>query len=191
MDTISAPPPTVVLLACVFVVWVLAGLADWWCHRRTGIESTSGIVEVGLHFVLLVEIGILLAAFVFFEINALVLAATGVVVVLHLLTSYADTSYAWRRRSIGPFEQHVHSVLDFAPAMVWMLIALLEHDALRVLWNGDGTVDDWRLSLRETPLPTAWIALVIGGAVLGNVIPFFEEFLRTVRHGSSHERDRG
>ena len=29
----------------VLPVWIVAGLADWWCHRRTDIEHTSGATE--------------------------------------------------------------------------------------------------------------------------------------------------
>jgi hypothetical protein len=27
----------------VMPVWIGAGLADWWCHRRSDIEHTSGV----------------------------------------------------------------------------------------------------------------------------------------------------
>ena len=31
------------LMYGVMPLWIVAGLADWWCHRRTGIERTSGL----------------------------------------------------------------------------------------------------------------------------------------------------
>ena len=33
----------------VMPVWIGAGLADWWCHRRTDIERTAGTRESAIH----------------------------------------------------------------------------------------------------------------------------------------------
>jgi len=42
----------------VVPLWIAAGLADWFCHRRTRIERTSGLTENAFHWVLLAEGGI-------------------------------------------------------------------------------------------------------------------------------------
>ena len=39
------PPVIGILLQVILGMWITAGLADWWCHRRTGIERTSGTAE--------------------------------------------------------------------------------------------------------------------------------------------------
>ena len=33
------------LVVVVLPVWLTAGVADWICHRRTGIERTTGLKE--------------------------------------------------------------------------------------------------------------------------------------------------
>ena len=44
-----------VLMAGVIPLWIVAGLADWWCHRRTAIERTGGRIETAFHWVLFTE----------------------------------------------------------------------------------------------------------------------------------------
>ncbi|KKJ01741.1 diguanylate cyclase, partial [Burkholderia gladioli] len=46
----------------VLPVWLAAGLADWWCHRRSRIEATSGLRVSLLHLAQLAEVGIPLLA---------------------------------------------------------------------------------------------------------------------------------
>ena len=50
-------------------LWIAAGLADWACHRRTGIERTSGLKENLLHLLMFGEIGVGMAAVALLEIN--------------------------------------------------------------------------------------------------------------------------
>jgi hypothetical protein len=103
------------LLYFLFPLWILAGIADYLCHRRTLIEHTSGRTESVLHVVQAVEIGIPLLAGLFLEINSLVLAIMIAAVIAHTLTAIWDTSYTQRLRYISPFEQHVHSHLEYIP----------------------------------------------------------------------------
>ena len=39
-----------------YALWLLAGLADFHCHRRAGLTVTSGVTEARVH---LVQIGLL------------------------------------------------------------------------------------------------------------------------------------
>lgn len=39
-------------------LWVLAGLSDWWRHRRTSIESTTGVRESVFHLVLFTQMAL-------------------------------------------------------------------------------------------------------------------------------------
>jgi hypothetical protein len=63
-----------ILMYFIAPLWLIAGLADWFCHRASDIEHTSGPKESVLHLVLLAEMGgpVLLA--LFFQVNALVIA---------------------------------------------------------------------------------------------------------------------
>ena len=91
-----------ILLYFILPRWLLAGFADYLCHRASRIELTSGYKESLLHLLMLAEIGIPLLAAIFFEINALVIAAMIIGFVLHQLTAWWDTTYASRKRPITP-----------------------------------------------------------------------------------------
>lgn len=62
------------LLDGVLPLWVAAGLADWACHWRTGIEHTAGLAESAFHWLMFsrepalpgrLVAGVLLAVLVF------------------------------------------------------------------------------------------------------------------------------
>jgi threonine/homoserine/homoserine lactone efflux protein len=81
------------LMYFVLPLWVLAGLADYLCHRATDIEHTSGWRESLLHLVLLAEAGVPLLAALFLEINALVILLMIGGLVLHELTVWLELRY--------------------------------------------------------------------------------------------------
>jgi hypothetical protein len=49
--------------------WLLAGVADWACHRRTGLERTTGVKESLLHLLMIAQVGLGVLAVLFLEIN--------------------------------------------------------------------------------------------------------------------------
>ena len=61
------------LMGGVMPLWILAGLADWWCHRRTAIERTSGLRENLFHWLLFAEAGVALGAVAVLDVNAALL----------------------------------------------------------------------------------------------------------------------
>ena len=105
-------PQQLILLYFIVPAWLLAGFADWVCHRRSQIESTSGVAESSLHLLLLAEMGIPLLGAIYLEVNALVLAALIAGVVAHEITTWIDLRVANRSREVGVVEQMVHSVLE-------------------------------------------------------------------------------
>src|SRR5438045_9736202 len=60
----------------VLPVWIGAGLADWWCHRRTDIEHTAGATESAIHAAMMIEGGLPTLLGLFCEVNAGVPAPT-------------------------------------------------------------------------------------------------------------------
>lgn len=65
-------PDPLVLILMYFIVplWLIAGFADWLCHRASHIEKTAGVKESALHLLQFAEIGLGLLAALFLEINA-------------------------------------------------------------------------------------------------------------------------
>src|SRR5690606_5325164 len=67
-------PLVLILLYFVMPLWLLAGFADWFCHRASQIETTSGPKESLLHLLQFSEVGVPILAALFLEINAGIIA---------------------------------------------------------------------------------------------------------------------
>lgn len=153
------------LMYVVFPLWVLAGFADWACHRATGIATTSGLKENLMHWLLYAEIGAGMLAVVYFETTAGVLAIVLGVFIVHELTVYMDLDYSTLLRDVGPFEQMVHSFLELLPLVSLGLLAV-------IAWP-----QGWDLTLRprEDPQPLAYLLAAGAASLLFNVLPLAQE----------------
>jgi hypothetical protein len=157
----------------VLPAWLAAGGADWWCHRRTHIEASSGPRESTLHLLLFLEIMVPAMLALWLEINALLLALMAAGVILHMATSWLDTRFSQSRRHIGALEQQVHSWLEMLPVFALVLLALLHAPAI--------AEPRWGLEPRELPVPTSWRTAILAGFVAGLAL-ILEELLRGVRN---------
>jgi hypothetical protein len=171
-----------VLFYFLLPLWVMAGVADWFCHRAAGIWQTSGPKESALHLLMLLEVGIPLAACLVLEINASVFALLIIAFLAHEATALWDVRYAVRRREVSPLEQHVHSFLELLPLMGGTLMALLYWSQFLALFGLGDEPARWRLEWKETPLPPAYTLTVLAAAVLLELVPYTEEWWRG-RHG--------
>ncbi|WP_363213799.1 hypothetical protein [Mesorhizobium sp.] len=153
-------PMVLILMYFVMPIWLIAGFADWLCHRATHIESTTGAKESLIHLLMFVEVGIPLLAAMFLEVNSLIIALMMVVFLIHEATAIWDVRYATTARTVSPVEQHVHSFLEMIPLMGlvsvvslhWgQFLALFGVGALRVLASislGSSTSCRWATSRR-------------------------------------------
>jgi hypothetical protein len=174
--------PASLLLFCVVVpVWLLAGVADWLCHRATGIAHTSGTKESAIHLLMFAEVGLPLLALLFLEPDALVLALLLGGFILHEPTALWDVSYASSRRRVTPFEQHVHSFLEILPLVVFLLAALDRPGQLLALFGFGDEAPRWAPALRAQPLPTAYLVGVLVAVLLLEILPYAEELWRCLR----------
>jgi hypothetical protein len=82
------------LLGGIMPLWLGAGLADWYLHRRTRIEQTAGPRESALHSLMFAETGVPVLLGLFCEVNAGVLATAIGAVATHSATAYWDQAYA-------------------------------------------------------------------------------------------------
>jgi hypothetical protein len=163
----------------LFPLWLVAGIADYLCHRRTRIESTSGRKESLLHVLLGVEFGLPLLAGLFLEINALVLGMMIVAALAHSVTSYWDVAYTAPRRHISPFEQHVHSVLLIVPVVAVAIVALLYWEQFLAIFGSGTTSASLALQPKSESLPAWQIAAVLGLVLVLQALPLAEECWRT------------
>jgi hypothetical protein len=172
-----------VLLYGVFPVWVIAGFADYLCHRVTRIEHTSGLTESWLHVAQYLQIAIGVALALLLEATSLVLVAVIVLAVLHLATGYLDVAFTASRRKISPPEQHVHSYMEVLPLVATALLVVLHWRAFAAIFDAEAA--SWLLALRQPPLPSGpVIAVAVGFAGAGLAVA--EECWRCARRRSGN-----
>jgi hypothetical protein len=170
-----------VLMYWVFPLWVAAGFADWLCHRRTGIERTSGLKENLMHLLMLAEIGVAMLAVAVLEINAAVLLLVAAAFAVHELTVYWDLHYTTPLRRVGPFEQMVHSFLELLPLLSLALLAVAAWDQAQALAGLGRQAADFSLRHKTQPWPQAYLAGAFAVAALFNGLPMLEETWRCWR----------
>jgi hypothetical protein len=169
------------LMYFVLPLWLMAGLADYLCHRASDIEHTSGAKESLLHLLLFAEMGVPVLAAIFLEIDALIIAMMIVCFLLHEATSLWDVSYASKRRNITPIEQHVHSFLEMLPLIGLLLIVVTHSGQFLALFGLGNEPASFTLAFKRNPLPWPYIVIVLLAVALLEVLPFVEELIRGLR----------
>ena len=174
-------PAVLILMYFILPVWLLAGCADWLCHRASHIEKTSGAKESILHLLLFAEIGLPLLAAIFLEINAGIIAFMIAAFVIHEATSLWDISYAVKMREVTPVEQQVHSFLEMLPLMAILFVISLHWGQFLALFGFGSETARFDLRWKEEPLPATYVLSILGAAFLFEIVPFVEEFVRGLR----------
>jgi hypothetical protein len=164
----------------VMPVWIGAGLADWWCHRRTDIQHTAGTPESIVHGAMMLEGGLPAMLGLFCEVNAGALALTYATLAVHELTAILDVAYADGRRRVTPTEQHVHGFLERVPLMATVLLTTLHWDQARAVF-GAGERPDWQIKPKRRPLGHEYRRGVLAAVAALVVLPYGEELVRCLR----------
>lgn len=177
-------PMVLILMYFVLPVWLIAGFADWLCHRATHIESTTGAKESLIHLLMFAEVGIPLLAAMFLEVNALVIAVMIVTFFVHEATAMWDVRYATTARTVSPIEQHVHSFLEMIPLMGVVIVVAVHWGQFLALFGAGTEKARFDLTWKQEQLPVAYIAVVMVIIVLFELLPYVEEFFRGLRANS-------
>jgi hypothetical protein len=164
------------LMYGVLPLWMLAGVADWACHRRTCIESTGGLRESAFHWVMFSQMGVAALAVLFLELNAAVLLLAGALFLAHEVTTWMELRFVVGRREVSPIEQMIHSFMEILPLAGLFLLLGLYADR-----RNPAGASDWSLRLKDEPLPAAYLLAALAGAMLLNVLPLAEESWRCWR----------
>jgi hypothetical protein len=167
------------LMYGVVPLWIAAGLADWWCHRRTRIESTSGWPENVFHWILLGEAGVALVAVTLLEINAAVLMLVLAAFLAHEITTYIELRYAVPLREVRPAEQMIHSFMEILPLVMLAVLALMQWDQVLALF--DAGEPDFALRPKGQPWPAGYLLGATAAVLVFNVLPMAEEGIRCLR----------
>ncbi|MEV6552156.1 diguanylate cyclase [Streptomyces sp. NPDC051597] len=169
------------LLYGLLPLWVAPGLADWWMHRRTRIEDTSGVRESAVHALMMTEAGVPVTIGLLAKINPLVLSTMGGAALVHGATALYDVSLATKEREVRPIEQHIHSFLEVLPLTAMAFTACLHPEAVKAALRGGPGPDDWKLLPKDRPLPVGYLAALAATITVGVALPYAEEIRRCLR----------
>lgn len=167
--------------------WVVPGLADWWLHKRTRIEHTSGLRESSLHALMMAEAAVPITLGLTARVNPLVLTVMGGAAAAHSATALWDVRLAVGEREVRPIEQHVHSFLEMLPLTALSYVACQHPEAVRATLRASRRPTDWRLTLKQPPLRKRYLASLAGIVLGGVALPYGEELLRCLRAAGSRE----
>jgi hypothetical protein len=176
------------LLYFVMPLWAGAGLADWWRHRRTSIETTAGTHESAVHALMMAESGVPSLLGLVLEVNAGVLAAVYAAFGAHQATAWWDVKYAESRREVTPNEQHIHGLLENVPLMAASFLTVLHWDQARALFGLGGDEPRFRPELKRQPVPQPQAAAIVLGTAGLVGAAYAEELWRCARVDSSLEK---
>lgn len=185
----TVSPQQTIVLYFVVPAWLLAGFADWLCHRRSHIEATSGARESVLHLLLLVEMGLPLLAVIYLEVNALILGLLLAAFVAHELTTYVDLRVATSSRRVGAVEQLIHSVLEMSPLLVLLLLASAHWGQWLALFGLGPEARRFDLAWSANMPPATYSAGLIVAVLALALLPYCEELLRARKRASRVDRD--
>ncbi|MBC5763882.1 diguanylate cyclase [Ramlibacter albus] len=156
---------TWLLMYAVLPLLIVAGFVDWLCHRSTEIETTSGLRENLVHWLMFAQVGSGIAAVMIFEVNTTIVLWVGFVFLLHEVTVWLELRYTVDRREVRPIEQVVHSFMEMLPLVAFALLFVIASPS-------EG------LRLRRAPLPEGYVFYAGIGVLLFNVLPLAEETIR-------------
>jgi hypothetical protein len=162
---------TLVLVGIFYPLWLAAGFVDYWCHKLTDIESTSGRTESWLHVAQFASLGVALSALALFVVTPASMLVLVAAVITHTALAFIDVTWTTGRRYIPPLEQHVHGYLDVLPVVAAFLILALHWTELR---NAS-----WQWQLRGSADMRQWWLLLASYFVLVGA-PVFMELRRTL-----------
>jgi hypothetical protein len=170
----------VILYGCL-PLWLIMGCIDWYCHKASMIEKTTGVKESIYHIVMGAQIGVPVFLGLFFEINVLLLLIFLFMLILHEWCAHHDVKYALDTRKITMLETHVHSFMEVIPFVVVLLLVCMRWsafvDLITLNWGGQLS-----FVLLNTPVDRTYIAGYVTFMLLADVVPYIGEFVRCVRY---------
>lgn len=169
------------ILLILLPAWLLVGLGDWYCHRKSHIEHTAGARESVLHLMLSFEAAVGVLSGLFFEINALILCVIIVAFIVHEITTSIDFRVADPERRLTPTEMRVHDYLTAIPFAAVCLVLMTHTGQLLAIVGLGNEEPDWTVRWKVEPLPVGYLVGWNLAAVLLNIGPYSEELIRCLR----------
>ena len=167
------------ILYVILPIWTIAGTVDWWCHRKTKIEETSGLKESIIHSIMGIQVGLPIIACLVFEVNVLLMLFCFFILITHEYVAHQDIVWATPRREISHLEIHAHSYLSTVPFYLIGLIVVRRWDTfikmITLDWSGEMS-----LVLRSEPIGGTpyYLPYYLTFALCVGVVPYVEENIR-------------
>jgi hypothetical protein len=162
-------------------LWFVPGVLDYFWHKKTRIESTSGTTESLIHSLMMTEVGVPIVAGLLLDINAGVIALMLGAFFLHAATAIWDVAFAVERRKVLPNEQHTHSFLEMLPFCAVSFIICMHWEQFAALFGCGTEAPRFKMQLKNPPLPTRYVVSILASVFLFIVTPYGEELLRCWR----------
>ncbi|WP_311223828.1 MULTISPECIES: hypothetical protein [unclassified Acidovorax] len=168
-----------VLLQVVLALWIVAGFADWWSHRRTQIERTSGIAESLCHWLLLIQMGTAIVLCIAFRPNLLLLTLLLFLWVSHQTTTFLELRWVAPVREITPAEQMTHSFLEILPVAGILLLSIPVVEQTLLGYPVEWTME--HRAIADIHWQTGIWPLLIAACLVFNGLAYMEETWRCLR----------
>ncbi len=162
-------------------LWGITGLIDWYCHRATHIETTSGLKESLIHSAMGIQLGIPILITILFYVNVSVLLICIAAWLMHEFIAHWDVHYSAPKRHISIWEVHVHNYMATVPLYLLMLIVVMNWEMFMnlVTLNWEGHMQLQRMEKAHgSPTYINWYLAFMGVTC---VLPYIEENFRCFR----------
>jgi len=170
------------VLGGIMPLWIGAGFADYWLHRRSKIEAHAGTFESGLHAAgLAISAGPVLCGF-FLELDAGVLLAMIAGYAAHAGMTIWDVAHASSRREVIPAEQHVHALLEVLPFTALSFVLVANRGQALALAGRSRERARFTFRRKRVPLGRRPVFATLAAFTIFVAIPYAEELTRCIRY---------
>jgi hypothetical protein len=166
------------MIFAMLPLWVIPGILDYFWHRRTSIETTSGTEESLTHALMMIEVGPPVMAGLFLEMNAGVIALIIAAYLAHEATINRDSRYTADKRPILAGEQHTHSYLEMVPFCSASFAICVHWDQFLALIGRGSEPARFAFRLRRPPVPIPYVLSILSAVGLSVALPHAEELWR-------------
>lgn len=162
-------------------LWGITGCIDWYCHRATDIENTSGLQESLIHSMMGVQLGIPILLLLVFQVNVSLLLIACAAWLMHEFVAHWDVHYSAPKRHISIWEVHVHNYMSTVPLFLLMLIAVMNWDMVINMvtldWAGHMKFE----RIQNPHGSPAYLKWYLAFMAVTCVLPYVEENIRCLR----------
>ncbi len=130
-----------------------------------------------------VQVGIPIFLCLLFQVNALVLIAFSLSLLLHGIVAYCDVKLARNERQISILEMHAHAFLSTTPLFLFFMLVAINWQTLAELYQAGPTSSDHFSLIPASTLVGGpfYVPMFAATLLLFCVIPYLEELYRCVR----------